>query len=252
MEKTFKLTVQYDGTDFHGWQRQPGFLTIQGEIERLLSMITGRSVTIEGSGRTDAGVHALGQVASFSAETKLGDADIFRALNGLLLKEICIKECREVTRGFHARFDATGKTYRYCILNRVLKDPFRRRYSWHIQKKLDLEKMTEAASYFVGEYDFKSFENAGSPRLHTVRHITSAVFKESDEGMLFFEVSANGFLQNMVRNIVGTLVDVGMGRTRPDRISRIIEARDRTKAGPTAPPVGLFLLEVYYPEQFGF
>lgn len=250
MEKTFKLTIQYDGTDYHGWQRQPGLATIQGEIEKLLAMITRQQVTIEGSGRTDAGVHALGQVASFSIDTALCADDFFRALNGLLPGDICITECREVAHGFHARFDAIGKTYRYCILNRILRDPFRKKYIWQFQKRLDLEAMKEAAGYFVGEYDFKSFENAGSPRLHTVRHITSAVFNEFDGGMLHFEVTANGFLQNMVRNIVGTLVDVGMGRTRPKKIREIIEARDRTKAGPTAPPLGLFLLEVYYPEQF--
>lgn len=248
MEKTFKLTIQYDGTDFHGWQRQPGFPTIQGEIERLLSMITGKAVTIEGSGRTDSGVHAFGQVASLTVDTKLGADDIFRALNGLLPREICIKESKEVAPGFHARFDAIGKTYRYCILNRILKDPFRRKYVWHIQKNLNIEAMREAAGYFIGEHDFKSFENAGSPRLHTVRHITSTVLNEFDDGMLHFEVSANGFLQNMVRNIMGTLVDVGMSRTRPEKIKEIIEAKDRTKAGPTAPPLGLFLLEVYYPE----
>jgi len=250
MEKTFKLTIQYDGTDYHGWQRQPGLATIQGELEKLLSMITRQPVIIEGSGRTDAGVHALGQVASFSVDTGLCTDDFFRALNGLLPGDICITECKEVAHGFHARFDAVGKTYRYCILNRILRDPFKRKYLWQFQKRLDLEAMKEAAGYFVGEYDFKSFENAGSPRLHTVRHITSAVFKKPDEGMIHFEVTANGFLQNMVRNIVGTLVDVGMGRTRPEEIKDIIAAKDRTKAGPTAPPLGLFLLEVYYPDQF--
>ncbi|WP_027359387.1 tRNA pseudouridine(38-40) synthase TruA [Desulforegula conservatrix] len=250
MEKTFKLTIQYDGTDYHGWQRQPGLATIQGELEKLLSMITRQQVIIEGSGRTDSGVHALGQVASFSVDTGLCAGDFFRALNGLLPGDICITECKEVANGFHARFDAVGKTYRYCILNRILRDPFKRKYIWQFQKRLDLEAMKEAAEYFVGEYDFKSFENAGSPRLHTVRHISSAVFKKADGGMIHFEVTANGFLQNMVRNIVGTLVDVGMSRTRPKEIKDIIAAKDRTKAGPTAPPLGLFLLEVYYPDQF--
>jgi tRNA pseudouridine38-40 synthase len=246
MEKTFKITVQYDGTDYHGWQRQPGFATVQGEIEKRLGMIADRPVIIEGSGRTDAGVHAFGQVASFTLDTRLGADDFFRALNGLLPDDICITECSEVNSGFHARFDAVGKTYRYCILNRILRDPFRMKYVWHIQRKLDLEAMREAAGYFVGEYDFKSFENAGSPRVHTVRHITSAVFNETGDGTLHFEVSANGFLQNMVRNIMGTLVDVGMKRTHPSRIKDIIDARDRTKAGPTAPPQVLFLLRVYY------
>lgn len=246
MKKTFKLTVQYDGTDYHGWQRQPGFATVQGEIEKRLGMIADQPVIIEGSGRTDAGVHAFGQVASFSLDTKLVADDFFRALNGLLPYDICITECIEVNQGFHARFDAVGKTYRYCILNRILRDPFRRKYLWHIQRKLDLDAMKKAAEYFVGEHDFRSFENAGSPRLHTVRHITSAVFNEFDDGMLHFEVSANGFLQNMVRNIMGTLVDVGMRRTRPAMIREIINAKDRTKAGPTAPPTGLFLLRVYY------
>lgn len=250
MNRSFKLTVQYDGSNYHGWQRQPGFSTIQGEIEKRLAMITRQSVAIEGSGRTDSGVHALGQVASFSLDTRLSSDDFFRALNGLLPDDISIKECKEVQEGFHARFDAIGKTYRYCILNRILRDPFRKKYVWHFQKRLDLDAMREAASLFVGEYDFKSFENAGSPRVHTIRNISSAVINELDDGMIHFEVTANGFLQNMVRNIVGTLIDVGMGRTKPGMIKEIIDAKNRTKAGPTAPPLGLFLLEVYYPERF--
>jgi len=250
MEKTFKLTIQYDGTAYHGWQRQPAAQTIQGEIEKRLFMITRQHVIIAGSGRTDAGVHALGQVASFCVDAGLGSDDYFRALNGLLPGDICITECKEVPNGFHARFEAIGKTYRYCILNRILRDPFRKKYIWQFQKNLDLEAMKKAAGYFVGEHDFKSFENAGSPKIHTVRHITSAVFKELDDGMLHFEVTANGFLQHMVRNIVGTLVDVGMGRTRPEMIQEIIASKDRKKAGPTAPPFGLFLLEVYYPEKY--
>lgn len=250
MEKTFKLTIQYDGTAYHGWQRQPTSQTIQSEIEKRLAMITRQRVIIAGSGRTDAGVHALGQVASFCVNSGLDSDDYFRALNGLLPKDICITECKEVPHGFHARFDAIGKTYRYCIVNRILRDPFKRKYIWQFQKNLDLDAMKEAAGYFVGEYDFKSFENAGSPKLHTVRHITSAAFEELDDGMLHFEVTANGFLQHMVRNIVGTLVDVGMGRTTPEMIKEIILSKDRKKAGPTAPPFGLFLLEVYYPEEY--
>lgn len=250
MEKTFKLTIQYDGTDYHGWQRQPGASTIQGEIEKRLSMITKQKIIIDGSGRTDAGVHAIGQVASFRVSSDLNADDYFRALNGLLPRDICITECKEVPHGFHARFNAIGKTYRYCIMNRILRDPFKRKYIWQFQKRLDLEAIHEATSYFIGEYDFKSFENTGSPRPHTVRHITSAVFQELGDGMFHFEVTANGFLQNMVRNIVGTLIDVGMGRTRPEKIKEIIASKDRKKAGPTAPPLGLFLMEVYYHDQF--
>ncbi len=245
-----KALVSYDGFNYAGWQKQENAVSVQETIETAITKFSSENATVFVAGRTDAGVHALGQVASFCVNSGLDSDDYFRALNGLLPKDICITECKEVPHGFHARFDAIGKTYRYCIVNRILRDPFKRKYIWQFQKNLDLDAMKEAAGYFVGEYDFKSFENAGSPKLHTVRHITSAAFEELDDGMLHFEVTANGFLQHMVRNIVGTLVDVGMGRTTPEMIKEIILSKDRKKAGPTAPPFGLFLLEVYYPEEY--
>lgn len=245
-DKTFKLTVQYDGSLYHGWQRQPGYPTIQGEIERILELVARHPVHVEGSGRTDAGVHALAQTASFSLRTRLSGEDFQRALNGLLPSDIVISDCVRMEHGFHARFDAVGKTYQYRILNRPVSDAFKGRYAWFIKRDLDLACMQEASAHLVGEHDFKSFEGVGSPRKHTVRRVSRLTVTRDDQGHVIVEITANGFLQYMVRNIVGTLVDVGSLRKTADQVRTILAAKDRRCAGPTAPPNGLFLKEVCY------
>lgn len=246
--KNFKLTIEYDGSAFHGWQIQPELSTIQSELQKILSMMTRENIVVHGSGRTDAGVHALAQVAHFHSETGIDPSQFQIALNQLLPDGIVIKECRHVHQAFHARFNVIRKTYRYRILNRFLPMAVGRQYLWHIRQDLDLDAMEKAAAHLIGEHDFKAFEGSGSPRASTVRRIDKAGFTR-DGDMIVFEISANGFLKFMVRNIVGTLVDVGKGKFSPDDFLAILVSRDRRKGGATAPPQGLFLLNVEYPDH---
>ncbi|MBU1172572.1 MAG: tRNA pseudouridine(38-40) synthase TruA [Proteobacteria bacterium] len=245
MLTNFKLTIEYDGSAFHGWQIQPGLPTIQNEIQRILKTMTQEEIKIYGSGRTDAGVHALAQVAHFSCDTRIS-AERFRiALNLMLPPGIVIKDCQKVDASFHARYSVKKKTYRYSIFNSATPRSIGRNYFWFIPKPLDIQAMQAAANHLVGEMDYKSFEGTGSPRTSTVRHIDRADFQTKDNWVIF-EISANGFLKFMVRNIVGTLVDVGLGKLTPDEFRAIIQSKDRTKAGATAPPQGLFLVKVDY------
>lgn len=255
MEKRFKIILEYDGTGYHGWQRQAGDATVQEKVEDALSVLTGKAVTVSGSGRTDAGVHALAQVAHFSVETRLGQEDVQKALNGLLPPDIMVKSCSEADPAFHARKSAKKKTYSYYILNRPFRSALLRNHVWHIKRPLDLDAMNLAASRLAGTRDFKSFESTGSPRTSTVRTVFSASFAKADgapgffdptAGLLAFTITADGFLRCMVRNIVGTLVEAGRGRLSPEDVPKILAARDRQKAGPAAPPQGLFLVEVVY------
>jgi tRNA pseudouridine38-40 synthase len=206
MQRNFKIIIEYDGSAFHGWQIQPGKPTIQSEIQTILHRMTQENIVIHGSGRTDAGVHALGQVAHFFSHTRISPEQFQAALNQMLPAGIVIKECRYVEDSFHARFSAKRKTYRYRILNRQVPLAVGRQYLWHIWKKLDINAMQQAADRLIGTHDFKSFEGTGSPRASTVRQIDRAEFKK-DGDMIIFEITANGFLKFMVRNIVGTLVD---------------------------------------------
>ena len=246
MEKNFKLTIEYDGTAYHGWQRQLTDRTIQGEIERALGKICNEKIALIGSGRTDAGVHALGQTANFHCRCRLEASDFQKALNSLLGADIVIRTCEPVADHFHARFDARSKVYQYRILNRNLPSAMVARYTWFIPRGLDLLAMHSAMGHLTGEHDFKAFEGTGSPRAHTVRHIYRLDLMEKKEGHLVFDIEANGFLRFMVRNIVGTLVDVGLGRTHADDVKAILLSRDRSRAGATAPPKGLFLMQVCY------
>lgn len=243
----FKLIIEYDGTDYHGWQRQKVTPTIQGTIEAALKTMTGRSVAVIGSGRTDAGVHALNQVANFSVATKL-TPDIFkRGLNSLLPADIVIKDCKEVPDTFHSRYDAWSKIYDYRILNRSLPAAIFRKYAWHIKKCLDLGAMEAAMLNLKSKHDFSAFEASGSPRTQSVRTVVDVSFTAKDtDGYLVFSIEADGFLRCMVRNIVGSLVDVGMGKTSPKELREILLSKDRKQAGKTAPPHGLFLREVKY------
>lgn len=242
----FKIVIEYDGSGYHGWQRQVKECTIQGMIEAAIRRLTGEGVTLNGSGRTDAGVHALGQVANFHSASSLPDAVVRRALNALLPADIVILDCRRMPAGFHARFDALEKTYRYCLLNRPCPAAIGRYYHWHIRQPLDVPAMRRALSHLVGTHDFKSFEGAGSPRPHTTRTLTAAQLDRLADGRLDITISADGFLKHMVRNIVGTVVAVGRGKLSPDGLPALLDARNRCAAPATAPACGLCLVAVRY------
>ena len=246
MIKNFKITIEYDGTCYHGWQRQKNDRTIQEEIEKAVLTITGQDVSLTGSGRTDAGVHAYAQVANFKCETKLGPQDLFGGLNSLTDEDLVTTSCEVVEASFHARYDVKSKVYVYKILNRPNPAAIFRQYAWHVRKKLDLERMRSAISPLIGSHDFKAFEGAGSPRAHTTRSVFEARLIEEEDGYLAFEIEADGFLRFMMRNIVGTLVDVGLGKISPDEFKRIRASKDRDQAGATAPAHGLFLKKVRY------
>lgn len=244
-QKTIKLTIEYVGTNYCGWQFQPNGVSIQEVLENRLERITGRKVTVYGSGRTDSGVHAEGQVAHFKTEAAL-EAPLFqRALNSLLPEDIVIRESVEAPAGFHAQRSSKGKRYRYTILNRRYPSAFLRPFAWFLPYDLDIGRMWEAALHLAGTHDFASFQAAKSSAQSTVRDISSLdIVRDGDTILFFFEGS--GFLKHMVRIMVGTLVDFGCGRKRPEEMKEIIEARDRKKAGRTAPPHGLCLEKVFY------
>jgi tRNA pseudouridine38-40 synthase len=244
--RNFKLIIEYDGTVYHGWQRQKADITIQSTIEDTLNRMTGKRVTLIGSGRTDAGVHAKGQVANFLCDTSLTAETFQRGLNALLPDDIVINACNEVSPQFHSRYDALSKMYQYTILNRRIPKAIGRQYAWHISYPLNVNAMRAALMQLVGTHDFKSFEGSGSPRSHTVRDVMSADWADSPAGELIFSITANGFLKHMVRNIVGTLVDVGRGVISPEAVQAILVSGDRATAGATAPAHGLCLMHVGY------
>ncbi len=244
--RNIKLLIEYDGTNYLGWQVQPRGPTIQGILEEKLRLLTGQSVQLFGSGRTDSGVHALGQVAHFKTHSQMDVHTIQRALNGLLPHDIVIQKAEEVGEGFHARKHSKSKIYEYRILNRNLRSAFDRGYVWHIPQKLDLAEMKKAARSLLGEHDFSAFRTVGSVTRTTVRKVIRAEWKRGRDGLIRFEIEANGFLKQMVRSIVGTLVEVGKGKMKAGDIRKILNSRDRKEAGPTAPARGLFLKEVKY------
>ncbi len=246
MPKNFMITIEYDGSVYHGWQRQAKGLTIQGEIEKALETMTGATVRLTGSGRTDAGVHAYGQVANFHCDTDLGPEVFHKGLISLLPDDIVITSCKQVHDDFHARYDVKSKTYHYRILNRPLPVAIFRQYAWHIRKKLDLDAMRNATRHLLGTHDFKAFEGSGSPRANTIRSIIHANLVEMNDGYVVFEIEGDGFLRFMVRNIVGTLVDVGLSKISPSDVNRILLSKDRNLASVTAPAHGLFLVAVKY------
>jgi tRNA pseudouridine38-40 synthase len=246
MVKNFKLLVEYDGTGFHGWQRQKSDRSVQAEIEAALAVMTRQAVTLNGSGRTDAGVHALGQVANFRCDTRLTAPDFLKGLNRLLPADVVIRGCQPVAMDFHARYDARGKTYCYRILNRPLPAAIGRQYAWHIRSTLDLGALQRAAGFLVGRHDFKAFEGAGSPRSHTVRDLRRVEVRAGAEDRIDITFEANGFLRFMVRNLTGTLVTVGLGKRSPEAVRAILRSRDRSRAAATAPACGLFLVAVHY------
>jgi tRNA pseudouridine38-40 synthase len=243
--RNIKLTIEYDGKDFNGWQKQPNKLNIQGTIERAIEEITGEQVELNASGRTDAGVHALAQVANFKTNSKLPIEKIPLAINSRLKKSIIIKDAEEVDERFHSRLACKQKTYRYVINNTYNGTAIYRNLECHIPIKLDIKKMQQAIQYFIGEHDFKAFKASGTSSKSSVRTIYDAtVYTENDR--VFIELTGNGFLYNMVRIISGTLVDVGLGKIKPEDIIEIIKMGKREKAGKTMPAHGLYLVKVDY------
>ena len=243
--RNIKLIIEYDGKGFNGWQKQPNKLNIQGEIERAIKEVTGEEVELNASGRTDAGVHAISQVANFKTESNIDINKIPLALNSKLKKSIIIKKAEEVDLNFHARYNAKGKKYRYIINNSLVGSAIYRDLEYNFPIKLDVEKMKHAAKYFEGEHDFKAFRSSGTSNKNSVREIYKVEIKEENERIIL-ESTGNGFLYNMVRIMVGTLMDVGLGKIKPESIKDIIDSKERTKAGKTAPAQGLYLVEVYY------
>jgi tRNA pseudouridine38-40 synthase len=244
--RNIKLLIEYDGTKYQGWQVQPKGLTIQGVLEEKIRLLTGEPIRLFGSGRTDSGVHALGQVAHFKTKSPMDILLMQRALNSLLPPDIVIQKIEEVHEGFHARKHSKSKVYEYRILNRHLRSAFQQGYVWHISQKLDLEAMRRAGRFLIGEHDFSSFQSTGSPTRTTIRKVMRAEWKKELKGLIRFEIEANGFLKQMVRSIVGTLVEVGKGKINSEEFKKILDSKDRKKAGPTAPAQGLFLKEVKY------
>lgn len=244
--KNIKLLIEYDGKNFAGWQTQPGKISIQGEIIRAIKEITGEDVELNASGRTDAGVHALGQVANFKTNTNIEVSKIPYALNSKLPNSIIIKKAEEVEERFHSRYNCKGKTYRYIINNDEFPSALNRYREFHMAQKLDIDSMKEAIKLFEGTHDFKGFKSSGgSPKKTTVRTLTKCELKQ-EGNRIIIELSGDGFLYNMVRIISGTILDVGLGKINVSEISNIIETGDRKLAGRTLPPHGLYLVEVRY------
>ncbi|MBW8861628.1 MAG: tRNA pseudouridine(38-40) synthase TruA [Acidobacteria bacterium] len=241
----FKITLAYDGTDYVGWQRQATGTSIQGLLEDALREFGDGDVAVSGAGRTDAGVHALAQVASFALVRAIAPAAVVRALNAKLPDAVRVMAAEEVPASFHARFDARGKTYRYRIWNGDVLPPFERRYAWHVPGALDVEAMRHAAALIEGQHDFAAFQSAGSDVATTTRNVYASTFV-ADGALLVYETVADGFLRHMVRALAGSLVEVGRGRHMPDWISRALASRERSAAGRTAPAHGLFLVQVHY------
>ncbi|MCD8147699.1 MAG: tRNA pseudouridine(38-40) synthase TruA [Clostridiales bacterium] len=239
------MTLMYDGTRYYGWEHQPGRDTIQGKLEAVLERMCGAQVEVIGAGRTDAGVHAKGMVASFQAETERTPEEIRGYLNRYLPDDIAVKEVREAAPRFHARYKAVGKTYCYTCFDGPVKPVFNRRYVTRLDAAPDLEAMRRAAAVLQGEHDFRSF--CGNPKMKksTVRTVDTIEIVRKG-GYLYFNVHGAGFLQNMVRILVGTLLEVGYGRMAPEQMAEILAAKDRRLAGPTAPPEGLCLMKVDY------
>jgi tRNA pseudouridine38-40 synthase len=242
------MTLSYDGTAYGGWQMQVNRHTIQAEVERALQIVTGQSVRVVASGRTDAGVHAIGQVVSFACDIHLPDDVLRRALDANLPKDIVALDVREAPQGFHAIRDTVRKRYRYHIQDGPLRDVFARHHAWYIPHRLDVWAMSQAGRLLIGRHDFSSFEAAGSRRANSVRTIFDlSVRRQADEHLdqVVIEVEADGFLYNMVRNIVGTLVQVGRGKQPVNWVAEVLQAKDRKTAGMTAPPEGLTLMRVW-------
>jgi tRNA pseudouridine38-40 synthase len=244
--RNIKLTLSYDGTDFHGWQTQPGFRTVQETLEAALRQLTGaEKVRVNASGRTDTGVHAVGQVVNFYTNTHLAPDVLVRAVNAHLPPDVVVREAADVPESFDANRDARRKLYRYVIHDGPVPDLFMRRYCCHVKRRLDAAAMARAAEVLRGRHDFHSFETDWPNRMSSVRTITHLALNRMGD-WLWLDVEADGFLYNMVRAIAGTLLNVGRGYWPESQVAAILDAEDRTQAGPTAPASGLFLMRVTY------
>ncbi len=243
----YRLVVQYEGTDYAGWQVQARGRTVQGELERALAALTGQRVRVLAAGRTDAGVHASGQVASFALERAWSPQTLARALNATTPADIVVVNADIVPDDFHPRRWALSRTYTYRIWNDRVPNPFWRRYAWHVARPLDVRAMEEAAARVCGQHDFSAFRAAGCEAAHPVRYVMESSLRQQDK-MLIYRIEANGFLRHMVRNLMGTFLEVGLGKRSADDISRVLAAGKRNFAGPTAPAHGLCLTAVRYPE----
>lgn len=261
MARTLKLLIAYDGTGLVGWQRQAEGVSVQGLLEEALARIEGRPVSVVGAGRTDAGVHALGQVATFALQHSIPTPELHRALNAMLPPEVRVREVEEAEPGFHARYSARAKTYRYAIVQGEAS-PFLCRYAWHVGQPLAVEPMARAARLLEGTHDYAAFQSTGSEVKGTTRTVSSSGIVEQqspggpgawigaldawDGRLLTYEVSGEGFLRHMVRAIVGSLVEVGTGRRQPEWVEGLLASGRREDAGPTAPACGLWLVKVVY------
>lgn len=247
--RNLKIILAYDGADFHGWQIQTGLRTVQETVENALEKILGHTVRVTASGRTDAGVHAMGQVINFITPSAIPEKGLLSAMNSVFPSDITAVEVKEVHLNFHARYMARSKAYVYIIETAEIFSPFLSRYALHLPGMLDIEAMSLSAKMIEGEHDFSSFMAAGSTVKTTRRRVLAAEISTRHSQIYFF-VQGSGFLRHMVRNIVGTLVLVGQGKMMPDEIAQIMTRRDRAFAGPTAPPQGLYLVGVNYGEPF--
>ena len=243
--RTLKLTIEYDGTLYHGWQVQPGFKTIQGILQNRLSRILGHSVNVYGSGRTDAGVHAKGQVAHFHTPKTMPPQVFRRALNGTLPDDIAIRQVEEAPSSFHAQYSAKAKEYHYYLFNRPIRSPFSRNYALLVPALLDLDRMREALAHLEGSHDFFSLSVAPKAMKNTTRTLTKAELKQ-ENNFLIIILEGNGFLHKMVRRIVGTLLEVGKHKISSSMIPEILQNRDKSLGGLSVPPYGLFLMSVKY------
>lgn len=248
MTRTLKLLLQYDGTDYVGWQRQASGTSIQGLLEDAIRPIEGADVTVHGAGRTDAGVHARGQVASVRLAAPIDPVTLARALNAVLPLDVRVAGAEVAADDFHARFSATGKIYDYQVVNAPFASPFLRRYVWHVIPPLDLEAVRAASSPLVGEHDFSAFQGAGSEVPTAVRRVRRLEWLDPAGAgePIVMRIEGDGFLRHMVRNIAGTLVEIGLGRWPAGAIHGILASRTRARAGTTAPASGLVLREVLY------
>ncbi len=245
--KKFKAVVEYDGTHYHGWQLQKDLPTIQGSIESALGRIVGTPTRVHGAGRTDAGVHAVGQVAHFSADWSHSTEELRKGCNALLPEDIALRSLGRASDDFHARHSARSKTYEYRILNLPIRSPLLRLYAWHVPHQLELKLMNRATSHLVGSHDFAAFGTATDGTPSTVREILEARWEMTDsEGAIRFTIRGTGFLRYMVRAIVGTLVMVGRAKITPEEFNGILVSCDRSMSGSTAPPHGLCLVSVDY------
>lgn len=244
--KNIMIEIEYDGTNYSGWQIQPNVKTVQEEIMKALNKLTKKKITINGSGRTDSGVHAYGQVATFMLGDNIPVERLPLALNSNLPNDISIINAKEMPVGFHARYDAIGKRYIYCIYKNRYRSPILRNYSYHVNKELDFGKMLQAAKLLIGSHDFKGFMSSGSSIENTERTIHNLDIIDKGNS-LYIRIEGNGFLYNMVRIITGTLVEIGIGKMPTSQINKILKTGDRTQAGHTVPPQGLFLDKVFYP-----